>query len=86
MESLISFLLSLAGLTGDTSYRETAQQVADEAIEHLWAGRIFRGFPGKDYYEAVDGVGYLVQALTELEADPAQLNQQRQKNPFLWNI
>ena len=63
---LISFYLAMERLTGDASYRETAKQVADEAVAHLWTGDCFRGFAGRTHYSAVEGAGYLVQALVEL--------------------
>jgi len=83
---LISFFLALEQLTGLEAYRATAQKIAREATDRLWSGRIFRGFPEKDFYEAVDGVGYLVQALIELAADPQHLADVRTGNLFFWNI
>lgn len=83
---LISFFLAMEELTGDTGYRETAEQVADEAVRHLWTGTMFRGFAGRTHYTAVEGAGYLVQALLELDADPKKLAPLRQENVFLWNL
>jgi len=83
---LISFFLVMADLTGDLSYRETARQVADEAVHHLWTGSILRGFAGRTHYTAIEGAGYLVQALAELDADPKRLAELRKESPFLWNL
>ncbi len=83
---LISFFLAMESLTNDGSYRETARQLAAEAVQHLWAGRMFRGFHGRSYYSAIEGQGQLIQGLVELEADPKQLRGLRQKDPFFWNF
>jgi hypothetical protein len=71
----ISFFLGLHRATGDDADLETAQELADEAIEKLctedgW----FRGHPAKPYYESTDGVGYLLYALLELSAHPKRLS------------
>jgi hypothetical protein len=63
---LISFYVYMAEVTGDTSYLTTAEEIAGDAISKLWTGKILRGFPGKHWYESVDGPGYLVQGLFEL--------------------
>lgn len=83
---LISFLLEVHALTSEAQYREAAEGVAAEAVGHLWAGRIFRGFPGKDYYEAIDGVGYLVQALAELNSSREDVERLREEDILMWNI
>ena len=83
---LISFYLAMAEITGDGSYRQTAKQIADEAIAHLWAGRMFRGFADRTYYAAIEGQGQLIQGLVELEAPPEKLAAARDKNPFFWNF
>lgn len=83
---LISFYLLLADVTGDASYRRTAEQIADEAVRHLWTGKVFRGFVGRTHYTAAEGIGYLVQALIELDADPAKLKKLREQSPFWWNL
>ena len=57
-------------LTGEIKYRRTAEQVAEEALDHLWTGKLLRGFAGRTHYSAQEGAGYLVQALLELDADP----------------
>ena len=83
---LISFFLAMEELTGDRSYHSTATQIADEAVHHLWTGRLFRGFAGRTHYTAIEGAGYLVQALLELEADPSRLADLRRRDVFLWNF
>ncbi|HJN18183.1 MAG TPA: hypothetical protein QGH10_21970, partial [Armatimonadota bacterium] len=82
---LASFFLAMGRITGDTSYRKTAKRVADEAVSHLWTGRMLRGFAGREHYTAIEGPGYLAQALLELGADPTQLAE-AQQDPFLWNF
>ncbi len=52
-----------------------ARDVADEAVARLYHHGLFRGHPGKPYYEAMDGVGQLLYALLGLDrvlADPRQ--------------
>ena len=44
-----------------------ARKFADKAIEKLCHKGLFRGHPAKPYYEAMDGVGYLLYALLELD-------------------
>lgn len=83
---LISFFLVMQQLTGDSGYRASAEAVADEALGHLWTGHLFRGFAGRRHYTAVEGAGYLVQALFELDADPGALNAVRARDVFLWNF
>jgi hypothetical protein len=63
----ISFFLHLHALTGDTSYRRFAREVAREALSRLYYRGLLRGHPRKPYYEAVDGVGYLLRALIQLD-------------------
>jgi hypothetical protein len=41
--------------------------LADTAISKLHHKGLFRGHPAKPYYEAMDGVGYLMYALLELD-------------------
>jgi uncharacterized protein YyaL (SSP411 family) len=80
---VISLFVGLAGRTGDQAWLEPAKALADEAIDRLWTGRLFRGHPAKPYYEAVDGVGFLICGLIELhEAIAGQWN--RERTP--WNL
>ncbi len=83
---LISFFLVTEQITGDAAYRKTAQRIADEAVGHLWAGRMFRGFKDRTHYTALEGAGQLMQGLVELEADPKKLTALRDKDLFLWNF
>ncbi len=63
----ISFFLHLHVITGERRYLEEARKFAEEAMEKLHHKGLFRGHPAKPYYEAVDGVGYLLYALLELD-------------------
>jgi hypothetical protein len=63
---LISLFVYLAEITSDKGYLTTAENIAQDAIDKLWNGKILRGYPGKGWYESVDGPGYLVQGLFEL--------------------
>lgn len=63
----ISFLLHLYSVTGARGYLEDARSMADTAIEKLYHKGLFRGHPAKPYYEAMDGVGYLLYALLQLD-------------------
>ena len=70
-----SFFLHLYVLTGESNYLASARKMADEAIANLYHKGFFRGHPAKPYYESVDGVGYLLYALLELDhvmKDPDQ--------------
>jgi hypothetical protein len=63
----ISFLLNMFLVTGDEVYLQRGRKTADEAIEKLWHNGLFRGHPAKPYYESIDGVGYLLYALLQLD-------------------
>jgi len=63
----ISFFLHLYIVTGARGYLEDARSMADTAIEKLYHKGLFRGHPAKPYYEAMDGVGYLLYALLQLD-------------------
>ena len=54
-------------MTGERQYLDDARALADTAIEKLHHNGLFRGHPAKPYYEAMDGVGYLLYALLELD-------------------
>lgn len=62
----ISFYLHLYILTGEEVFLRDAQTLADEAVAKLYYKGLFRGHPAKPYYEAMDGVGFLLYALLEL--------------------
>lgn len=64
---LISFLLQMRAATGDEAYLSFAREVAREAVGKLYYQGWLRGHPCKPYYEAVDGVGYLLRALIQLD-------------------
>ncbi len=83
---LISFFLAMERLTHDSSYRQTAEAIADEAAHHLWTGRLFRGFAGRTHYTAIEGAGYLAQAFFELDANPQELADFREGSMFFWNL
>ncbi len=63
----ISFLLHMAHVTGEQEYCLLARQVAQEAVSKLYYRGLFRGHPCKPYYESIDGVGYLLYALLQLD-------------------
>jgi hypothetical protein len=63
----VSFLLHMHQLTGEAEYRDFAREVAREAVSKLYYQGMFRGHPCKPYYESVDGVGYLLYALVQLD-------------------
>lgn len=63
----ISFFLHLFIVTKDEQYLQEARLFADQAVAKLYYKGLFRGHPAKPYYEAVDGVGYLLYALLELD-------------------
>ena len=63
----ISFFLQMHLLTGEPRYLRLARETADDAIARLADNGLFRGHPAKPYYEAVDGVGYLLYALLQLD-------------------
>lgn len=63
----ISFLLHLYVVTGGRRWLDDARALADTAVEKLYHAGLFRGHPAKPYYEAVDGVGYLLYALLSLD-------------------
>lgn len=63
----IFFLLSMRQLTGEAEYEHFARDVAREAISKLYYQGLLRGHPAKPYYEAMDGVGYLLGALVQLD-------------------
>ncbi len=63
----ISFLLHMHALTGDPGCLALARTYADDGVSRLYYKGLFRGHPGKPYYEAIDGVGYLLVALIQLD-------------------
>ncbi len=63
----ISFFAHLYVLTGNKKYNDLAHRYASMAIEKLFVNGMFKGHPTKPYYEAMDGVGYLLYALLQLD-------------------
>lgn len=63
---VVLFYLDLYEATGDSRHLEKARRTADEAIDSLWTDGLFRGHPNKSTYEAVDGVGLLMESLVRL--------------------
>jgi len=57
----------LPRLTGDAAYGQSAREAAQEALSRLYYQGLLRGHPCKPYYEAMDGVGYLLTALIQLD-------------------
>ncbi len=67
----ISFFVGLYRADGDAHYLDMAKSLAHEAIQKLYANGLFRGHPAKDFYQANDGVGFLLHALLQLDALPS---------------
>jgi hypothetical protein len=63
----ISFYIHMFIISRENKYLEEAISIADIAIDRLYYNGLFRGHPAKPYYEAMDGVGYLMYALLELD-------------------
>lgn len=63
----ISFFVHMHRITGDDRYLRFARQVANEAVSKLFYRGLFRGHSAKPYYESIDGVGYLLYALVQLD-------------------
>jgi hypothetical protein len=59
----ILFLINMHKATGDARYLQGAQEYAEDAVGKLYRNGLFKGHPAKPYYEAVDGVGFLLQGL-----------------------
>ncbi|MBI5687275.1 MAG: hypothetical protein HZC54_19555 [Verrucomicrobia bacterium] len=63
----ISFFLQMHRLTGDAAHLQFARDVAKESLCRLYYRGLLRGHSCKPYYEAIDGVGYLLYALLQLD-------------------
>lgn len=63
----ISLYLHLYALTGEQSYFESARRLAREAVARLYYKGLLRGHPAKPFYCSVDGVGFLLKALVQLD-------------------
>ena len=66
----IAFLHEAGETLDDPELRLAARRLAHEAVAVLWDGRMFRGHGGEDRHDAVDGTGWLLQALLDLEEVP----------------
>ncbi len=62
----IDFFVTMFEETGDDSYLLSARDMAKDGISALWYDGLLRGHAAKPYYEAVDGVGDLLEALVAL--------------------
>lgn len=63
----VSFYLHLFLLTGERNYLAEAHRFAHTAVQKLTYRGLLKGHPAKPYYEAMDGVGYLLFALLQLD-------------------
>ena len=63
----ISLFVHLYALTGEQSYLNDARRTARESVSRLYYKGLLRGHPAKPYYSSVDGVGYLLYALLQLD-------------------
>ena len=63
----IHFLMSASRGLRDPSLLPLARSLADQAVIRLYENGWFQGTAGSHLYESVDGVGYLLLALIELE-------------------
>lgn len=63
---VIQFFIEFYEATGQLEYLASARDVADQAISGLWYDGLFRGHANKPYFEAVDGVGILMESLLAL--------------------
>jgi hypothetical protein len=59
----LHFLLGCHHTWTDSGYEALARRIASEALETLFEYGMFRGHPGENRYDAVDGVGFLALAL-----------------------
>ena len=63
----IQFLTRAGRELKEQRYLTGASDLADEAVLRLYENGWFQGYPESHLYESVDGVGYLLLALMELE-------------------
>jgi hypothetical protein len=64
---IIVYLAEYARISGSARYREAAQEVAGEALRRLQRNGMLVGRTNANWYDAIDGVGYLMLALLYLE-------------------
>lgn len=67
----IDFFLTMYDLSGEGHYLFSARDLAKDAVSSLYYEGLFRGHPNKPYYEELDGVPLLLEALLELDAHAA---------------
>lgn len=63
----ISFFVHLFRASNDKHYLDLAELLAKDTVEKLYVNGLFRGHPAKPYYQANNGVGYLLLTLLELD-------------------
>jgi len=63
----LSFMLQMYKITNDKNCLAFARTVAQEAVSKLYYKGLLRGHPCKPYYESIDGVGYLLYSLLQLD-------------------
>jgi len=61
-------MIHLYALTGQKAYLDDARRLAREAVSRLYYKGLFRGHPAKPYYCSIDGVGFLLCSLLQLDA------------------
>lgn len=63
----ISLFVHLYILTGESWYLDHARVTARQAVSRLYYNGLLRGHPASPFYSSVDGVGYLLYALLQLD-------------------
>jgi hypothetical protein len=63
----ISLFVHLYALTGQQAYLDDARSTAREAVARLYYQGLLRGHPAKPFYSSVDGVGFLLYGLVQLD-------------------
>ena len=76
---VIDFFVTMYDTTGEGHYLDSARDYAKEAISTLWYDGLLRGHPAKNYYEAVDGPGILLEALIDLDQHSGNFTNERRK-------
>lgn len=69
---LIVYLARYAETTGEADYRRAAESLAHQAAQQLDRGSLMVGRTNATWYDAIDGVGYLLLAFLYLETGEAQ--------------
>lgn len=62
----VHFLLAASQVLNEPTYRKHAERLAHEAVTVLYTGDMFRTHGKEDRYDAVDGFGFLAEALLDL--------------------